>query len=295
MDTLLSIKVFCAVAEQRSFAAAAERLGLSPAMVSKHVMHLERRLSARLLNRTSRHVSLTEAGALYFDQARATLQDLSEVETAIGRATVTPRGVLKFSAPVWMANGPFVQVLADYRTRYPQVSFDVDLSDRQVHLVNEGFDLALRVSRDPGEGLAARPLATFSFWLVASPAYLERVGRPASPADLSGRDFLAYSLLPFDPAAPIVTRHGPITVKLASPLRSGNETLLHLAALADMGMTYLPNWLIEPDLAAGRLERVLPDEMGFQAPLFAVYPSRRYLSAKVRTFIDFIAEDPRLT
>lgn len=294
MDTLLSMKVFCAVAEQRSFVAAAERLALSPAMASKHVMHLERRLSTRLLNRTSRHVSLTEAGALYFDQARGMLDELAEVETAISRATVTARGTLRLSAPVWMANGPFVQVLADYRARHPEVSFDIDLSERQVHLVNEGFDLALRVSRDPGEGLVARPLAALAFHLVASPAYLARAGRPASVAELSGHAFLAYSLLPFDPAAPAVADHGPVTVNLASPLRSGNETLLHLAALEGMGLTYLPGWLVEPDLEAGRLERVLPEAMGFKAPLFAVYPSRKYLSAKVRTFIDFIADDPRL-
>ena len=295
MDTLLSMTVFRSVAELKSFAAAAERLNLSPAMVSKHVMHLERRLSTRLLNRTTRHVSLTEGGALYFDQASKMLDDLNEVEAAVSKAAVTPRGTLKLSAPVWMANPRFVRLLAEYRARYPEVRFDIDLSDRMVHLVNEGFDLALRVARNPDEGLIARRLAETTFHLVAAPSYLERAGRPKSVADLNGHAFLAYSLLSLEVGAPIAIMGGAAAIQFVPVLRSGNETLLHHAALDGMGLTFLPQWLAEPDLAAGRLELVLPEEVTFKMPLLGVYPSRKYLSAKVRTFLDFMAEDQRLS
>jgi DNA-binding transcriptional LysR family regulator len=281
------MKVFSKVAELRSFAAAAEKMDLSPSMVSKHVMHLEKRLSTRLLNRTSRHVSLTEAGLLYFDQAQTMLEELENVEAAVSRTTATPHGIIKLSAPVWMANTPFVRLLVGYRERFPEVSFDVELSDRSVHLTKEGFDLALRVTHELDEGLVARKLAEITFHLVAAPTYLERKGRPASIAELSGHSILAYSMLPLDGNSPQgISMRGTYRV-----LCSGNETLLHLAALDGLGLTYMPRWLAEPHVAAGRLELVLPDEFSFQAPLFTVYPKRKYLSAKVRTFVDFLSEE----
>jgi DNA-binding transcriptional LysR family regulator len=294
MDTLVSLRVFCLVAELKSFTAAADRLGLSPAMASKHVMHLERRLATRLLNRTSRHVSLTETGALYFQQARQTLDALEEAEAAVSNTTVTPRGTLKLSAPVWMANPGFAGVLADYRARYPEVRLDVDLSGRQVNLVDEGFDLALRATSAPVPGLIARVIAEISFYLVAAPAWLDRAGRPAAMADLKGLPFLAYSLVMADGAVPLDGPDGRETVRLDPILQSPNETLLHLAALEGMGVAFLPKWLVAQDLAEGRLERLLPEAAVFRGKLFAVYPSRKYLSAKVRTFLDFIANDARL-
>jgi DNA-binding transcriptional LysR family regulator len=294
MDTLVSLRVFCLVAELKSFTAAAERLGLSPAMASKHVMHLERRLATRLLNRTSRHVSLTETGALYVQQARQSLDALDEAESAVSNTTVAPRGTLRLSAPVWMANPAFVAVIADYRARYPDVRLDIDLSGRMVSLVDEGFDLALRATSAPDPGLIARAIADIPFHLVAAPAWLERTGRPGSIAALKGRPFLAYSLVMSDGAVPIDGPCGRETVRFDPVLQSANETLLHLAALQGMGLTFLPKWLIEQDLAEGRLERVLPEVAIFRGRLYAVYPSRKYLSAKVRTFLDFVASDARL-
>ena len=294
MDTLASLRVFCTVAELKSFTAAAERLAISPAMSSKHVMHLERRLGTRLFNRTSRHVSLTETGALYFEQARQTLDGLDEVEAAVSQIAVTPRGVLRLSAPVWMANLAFAAVLADYRARYPEVRFDIDLSGRLVNLVEEGFDLALRATSAPDPGLIARPLAEVAFHLVAAPAYLDRVGRPRSASELNGRALLAYIAFSPDGAVPVGGWEGRQTVKFDPVMRSANETLLRLAALEGMGLAYLPKWLIGEDLAAGRLEAVLPEAGTNWGRLFAVYPSRKYLSAKVRTFLDFIVRDGRL-
>ncbi len=158
MDTLISMRVFRAVVELESFVRAAERLELSPAMASKHVMHLERQLGARLLNRSSRHLSLTESGRVYFDQCREMLDSLDEVAATLGRTAVVPRGMLKLSAPVWFANPIFTRALAAYRERCPEVAFDIDLSGRAVNLVEEGFDLALRVGQAPAASLIARPL-----------------------------------------------------------------------------------------------------------------------------------------
>ena len=294
MDTLASLRVFCTVAELKSFTAAAERLGLSSAMASKHVMHLERRLATRLFNRTSRHVSLTETGALYFEQVRQMLDGLDEAEAAVSQIAVKPRGVLRLSAPVWMANPIFAGMLADYRAQYPEVRFDIDLSGRLINLVEEGFDLALRATSAPDPGLIARPLAEVAFHLVAAPAYLDRLGRPTSVAELNGRALLAYIAFPPDGAVPIGGWEGHQTVKFDPVMRSANETLLRLAALEGMGLAFLPKWLIGEDLAARRLEAVLPEAGTNWGRLYAVYPSRKYLSAKVRTFLDIIVRDGRL-
>ncbi|WP_025032606.1 LysR family transcriptional regulator [Bradyrhizobium sp. DOA9] len=293
MDTLVSMRVFCLVAELKSFATAAQRLRISPAMASKHVMQLEQRLGTRLLNRTSRRVSLSESGTLYFEQARQMLDSLDEVEAAVSKATVVPRGTLRLTAPVWMANAIFAGVLADYQARYPEVGLDVDLSGRMVNLVEEGFDLALRATAAPDEALIARPITRVPFLLVAAPVFLQRAGHPTTFADLAGQALLHYALYPGESFS--LDRNGTVdTVKLNPVLRSGNETLLHMAALEGMGFAFLPKWLTADDIAAGRLVHVLPDDVFFEGRLFAVYPSRKYLSAKVRTFIDFVAGDKRM-
>lgn len=293
MDSLVSMRVFCLVAELKSFATAAQRLRISPAMASKHVMQLEKRLGTRLLNRTSRRVSLSESGTLYFEQARQMLDSLDEVEAAVSHATVVPRGTLRLTAPVWMANTIFAGVLADYQVRYPDVRLDIDLSGRLVNLVEEGFDLALRATAAPDEALIARPITNVPFYMVAAPAYLKRAGRPARLADIAGHALLHYALYPGESFS-FEGENGPETIKLDPVLRSANETLLHMAALEGMGLAFLPKWLVAADISGGRLDHVMPEQVIFEGKLFAVYPSRKYLSAKVRTFIDFIAADKRM-
>ncbi|MDN7752768.1 LysR family transcriptional regulator [Burkholderia gladioli] len=291
MDTLTSLRVFCAVAELESFTAAANRLGLSPAMTSKHVQHLEDRLGIRLLNRTSRRVSLTEPGALYLAQARQALDGLDEVEAALSDVAVSPRGTLKVSAPVWVATPRIVAMLADYHRRYPEVRLDLDLSGRLVNLVDEGFDLALRATTperlDPG--LIARPLGQIDFCLVAAPSYLEGAGEIVRIADLNGHSLLLYSGVNIGPDIAFHGAERSETVRFRAVMRSGNETLLHLAALEGMGFAILPVWMVLPDVIQGRLQAVLPEVATVSATLHAVYPSRKYLSAKVRTFIDHLA------
>jgi DNA-binding transcriptional LysR family regulator len=300
VDSLTSLEVFRTVVELKSFAAAARRLDMSAAMTSKHVMHLEARLATRLLNRTSRHVSLTEAGAVYFEQTRQMLDDLREVETAVSRASVVPRGMLKLSAPVWMANPQFVAVLADYRARYPEVTLDIDLSGRMVNLVEEGFDLVLRVSASPGDNLVARPIAPVSFCMVAAPAYVRRAGRPQQPAELAGHAHMFYSHIPLANGWSVRPVHADGSlgereiIKFDPVLMSTNESLLHLAALQGVGVAVLPRWLVQDDLRAGRLQELLPNYQFLQATMHALYPSRKFLSSKVRTFVDFLADEPRM-
>ena len=291
MDKLMSLRVFCTVAELKSFTAAAARLGISPAMTSKHVMHLENRLENRLLNRTSRHVSLTETGQLYFNQVRQMLDGLEEVEAAISNVTVMPRGTLRLSAPVWVANTLGTRLLAEYHRLYPDVTFDLDLSGRIVNLVDEGFDLALRATA-PGRldpGLIARPLSEIEFRLMGAPSYFARAGKPLVTADLNGHELLSYSGMNADRILALAGPQEDEPPKIRTVLQSGNETLLHLAALEGMGLVFLPMWMAQPDIAAGRLEVALPDTLKFSVTLHAVYPSRKYLSAKVRSFIDFMA------
>ncbi|EJL58638.1 transcriptional regulator [Rhizobium sp. CF122] len=290
MDTLTSLRVFCAVAERKSFTAAADHLGISPAMASKHVMQLENRLGARLLNRTSRRVSLTETGQLYLNQAGQMLEGLDEVEAAIGNVTVHPRGILKLSAPVWAASPWFVDRLAEYNQRYPDVCLDMNLSNRIVNLVDEGFDIALRATSpdrlDPG--LIARPLTNIKFHLMASPDYLERAGRPKEIAELNGHALLRFSGINLGNSMTLEGPDGAHKVTFRTVMLSENETLLQLAALRGIGLVFLPEWIAAPNIISGQLETVFPDVIGLTATLYAVYPSRKYLSAKLRTFIDFM-------
>lgn len=290
MDTLTSLRVFAAVAELRSFSGAAERLDLSAAMTSKHVQHLERRVGARLFNRTSRSVSLTEAGATYFRRVQGLLDGLDEVEATIGDATVRPRGELKISVPVWLANPRFAAALAEYQRLYPDVVLNLDLEGRVVTLVDEGFDLALRGARVLDESLIARRLGEVPFRLVASPDFLDRVGRPHAIEDLLDAPLAAYAPIAADGTMPLTFSEKPLTVKFRPVLLSSNETMLMLAVRAGMAYGMMPLPMLEEDLAAGRLELVLPELVQPMAPIFAVYPNRSYLPAKVRAFLDHMAK-----
>ena len=290
MDTLVSMKVFRQVVDSGSFVAAADRLDMSTAMASKHVMHLERRLSARLLNRSSRHLSLTDAGAVYYDQCRTLLDNLEETEAAVGHAAVAPRGVLKVTAPVWFGNARFTGLLADYRRRYPDVTLDMNLNDRIVDLVEEGFDIALRVTAKPNPALFARRLMAIRFALVAAPAYLADHDRPLVPRDLARHATIGYAYSPSGDQWELEGPRGGVSVRIVPAVRSNNTMLTYQMVLAGMGVSALPPWLIHDDVQAGRLVPLLPDYALPVAALYAVYTSRRFLAPKLRTFVDFLAE-----
>jgi DNA-binding transcriptional LysR family regulator len=288
MDTLTSLRVFREVVESGSFVAAANRLGLSTATASKHVAHLERQLGARLLNRTSRHLSLTEAGTVYLEQCREALDSLQAGEAAIGLSQEAPRGVLKVTAPVWCANRRFADVLAAYKLEHPDVIVDIRLENRKVDLVEEGYDLALRVTREPSPTLIVRPLCTLQFHLVATPAYLKRVGWPKGSVDLEHLGAILPTYVNLD-GMEVTGPAGKLKLRLHATMKTDDTTLSYHAVHAGLGWAYLPDWLVAEDLKRGDLKRVMP---GFDTPvstLFAAYTSRKYLTAKVRSFIDFFS------
>jgi DNA-binding transcriptional LysR family regulator len=290
MDTMLSLKVFRDVVEAGSFIAAAKRLRLSPAGVTKHVTHLEASLGARLLQRTSRQVSLTEAGSVYYEQCKDALDTLAAAEAAISGAAEAPRGILKVTAPVWCANPFFARILAKYRAQYPDVVVDLRLENRKVDLVAEGYDLALRATQDPSPSLIVKPLTDVQFYLVATPAYLGRVRPPRSVADLAKYPLIVPAHTSFD-AITFDGPHGHVSVKPQASLMSDNTTMDYHAMHAGLGIAFLPEWLVRDDIAAGRVERVLPEYVAPKVPMYAAYTNRRYLTPKVRCFIDFLSQE----
>ena len=287
LDRLTGLQVLCKVVDAGSFSAAAAQLSMSAPMVSKHVAQLEQSLGARLLNRTSRRVSLTEAGTVYYEQCRIALDTLQAAREAVGRGTQVPRGLLKVSAPVWCANRRFAHVLAAYREKCPDVVIDIRLENRKVDLVGEGFDLALRATRELSPMLIARPICPVPFYLVASLAYLKRHGTPDQPADLTALRAIVPSYLDLN-SLEIQGPDGRAKIALTAVMKSDDTTLTYHAVHAALGLAYLPDWLVSDDLAAGRLVRLLPDYQGPEITLFAVYTSRQYMLPKLRSFIDFL-------
>ena len=290
MDRMTSLRVFREVVDAGSFTGAAERLAISAPMVSKHVAQLERSLGARLLHRSSRHLSLTEAGTAWYSQSAQALDLLDAAEAAIGQRNDTPRGRLKVSAPVWCATPRFARVLTDFRDRCPEVRVDMHLENRKIDLAADGYDLALRATQEPSPALIARPLCRVQFHLVASTAYVGRVGRPATPADLAKLAAIVPSYVNIE----TLTLKGPggrqAPLRLHPVMFSDDTTLTLHTVRAGMGMAFLPEWLVDADLAAGRLTHLVPDYAAPPVTLFAVYTSRQYMAPKLRSFIDFLGE-----
>lgn len=289
MDTFRSMQVFRRVVEAGSFVAAARRLNLSPAMASKHVMHLEHHLGARLLNRTTRRLSLTEAGQAYYDRCAQALNDLDEAADAIGASHATPRGTLRVNSLLSFGMRHVAPVIADYTARHPQVVVELSLNDRLVDLVEDGYDLAIRGTTGEARpsSLIAREIAKLELVACAAPDYLARRGAPAAPTDLA-----SHNCLLFLPQREWSFGRGVALQRIAvsGNLVSDNLDALRSAALRGMGVAYLGTDIVGDDLREGRLQRVLPQIETPQLSVSAVYPSRRYLSAKVRSFIDFLID-----
>ncbi|MDR5779168.1 LysR family transcriptional regulator [Caballeronia sp. LZ065] len=289
MDALTSLRVFREVVEAGSFVKAAERLDMSTAMTSKHVANLERQLGVRLLNRTTRHLSLTEAGSVYFEQCSEALDILQAAEAAVGAQTAQPQGVLKVTAPGWFANPTFAELLVAYQARYPGVLVDLRLENRFVDLVEEGYDMALRATSDPSPSLIVRPLCRMPFMLAGARAYLERQGHPRHPDDLARHRLV----LPTYTNIESVTLSGPdgaFTVKHQAVLKTNDTAMALQLVRAGLGLAYFPAWIVEPELASGTLLRVLPDYSAFSPSVYAAYTSRKFMTSKVRTFIDFLSD-----
>ncbi|PPU77215.1 MULTISPECIES: LysR family transcriptional regulator [Xanthomonas] len=290
MDTLDAMRVFTAVAERSGFSAAAAALDRSTASVTRQIAALEQRLGTRLLNRTTRRVSLTSAGTAYYQRCLQLLADLDDLEATIGAQALEPSGVLRVNAPVSYGIERLGALLPGFRTRHPQVELDLSLSDRLVDMVEEGFDVAIRITRQPAPMLIARQLGKVRLLACAAPAYLERAGTPKHPADLAGHECLLYH---YSPTGDVVRFHGPdgdIEVRVHGGLRANNGHVLNAAALAGQGIVMQPDFLADAHLASGRLVRILPEyELG-DIGIFAVYASRNHLAPKVRSFIDYLVE-----
>ena len=293
MDTLESMRVFVAIVERQGFSAAAEALQLSTASVTRHVAHLEKRLGTRLLHRTTRRVSLSTAGTAYYERCQRLLAEFDETEATVAEQTLRPAGSLRINVPVSFGIGHLGERLAAFCAHYPEISLEVSLADRLVDLVEEGFDLAVRITREPAPNLVARKLADLPIWLCAAPDYLRRHGHPQRPQDLAEHRCLAYSYWSGGDSWRLRGPEGEVTVKVGGNLRANNGDLLCAAARAGMGIVLQPEFLLSRDLAEGRLQRVLPAYDVTPSSLWIVYASRRYLPPKLRAFIDYLVEDFR--
>lgn len=289
MDTLTGMRVFRRVVERGSFSAAAADLELSNGAVSKHIGQLEAHLGARLLNRTTRRLSLTEAGRAYYERCVRLLDDLDEAERAVRQMHAAPRGRLKISAPMSFGILHLAPALPEFGVRYPEVELDVVLNDRFVDLIEEGYDVALRIITDlPDSTLVARRLASIRRVVCAAPVYLERHGVPMTPEDLKRHHCLIYSLTGddwwFDGP------EGRQTVRVAGKYRINNSIALREALVAGMGIALIPTFLVGPLIATGVLVSLLDRHHTAEShTLYAVYPQNRYLSPKVQAFVGFLS------
>ena len=290
MDRIGAMQVFVKVVEAGSFARAAERLDISTSVASRQVADLEAHLQARLLNRTTRRLSLTESGQAFYERALQLLADLQEAEQAAAQNVAAPRGTIKLNAALAFGILHLAPVIDDYLARYPEVSIDVTLADRVVDLVEEGYDLALRISELRSPNLIARKIGITHTVVCAAPAYLKRHGTPRRPADLEGHNCLQYAYAAAAADWRFVHADGKEeVVRVKGNLRANNGNLLREAALRGLGIIREPTFQVGEDLRAGRLVRLLTDCEEPELPIYAVYMSRKHLSAKVRSFVDFLA------
>lgn len=288
MDTLTSMKVFATVVAAGSFTAASDRLDMSRAMVSKYVINLEEHLGTRLLNRTTRRLSLTESGSTYYESCLQIISDVKEAEQAVGQLTSTPLGTLKITMPFAFGLHRLGPVLAEYVHLYSKVKLELSCNDRYVDLIEEGFDMAIRIGTLPESRLIARKLGIASSVVCASPAYLKQNGIPAKLEDLTGHSCLGYTYI--NNGNEWRFRNGDVdeAIHIEGAIKANNGDMLRLAALNGAGLILQPLFIVEEDLKSGRLVQVLHEYAATDFGIYAVYPSRKHLSAKVRTFVDFL-------
>lgn len=290
MDRFQAFGTFAKVVELGSFARAAERLSVSTSAVSRLVSDLEAHLDVRLLNRTTRKLSLTEAGQAFYERSVQLVADLEEAESSVRAAAVLPKGTLRLTCGVSFGVRYLAPAIAEFGVQYPQLMFDLDLSDRAVDLVDEGFDLAVRIGNIGHQGLVSRRIGWTQAVCCASPAYIARRGAPTTPEDLAQHECLTYTHVPVPNVWTFADAAGVAhAVKITPRHRANNGRVLAALAVDGMGVVFEPDFIVAPEVRDGRLVRLLPGYEPARAPIAAVYPSRRHLSAKVRTFVDFLA------
>ena len=288
MDRIDAMRAFVAVVTEGSFSNAANTLQLSPQLVSKYVSKLEEQLNTRLLNRTTRKVSLTEAGSHYFGHAQQILLSIDDMESKLGGLQQNPKGVLRISAPVSFALKHMAKLITDFQIHYPLVNVDLQLTDRKVDIVEEGFDVALRIGQLKSSSLIAKKVAPIRVMLCAAPDYLNKHGTPTQPEDIAEHRYLHYSYMNMDGKDDIYQLLKAKYLKQGSELRSNNGDVLVDAAIAGAGIVLQPTFIISEALSSGKLVVVLPKLEPEALGLYAVYAHRKLLPHKVRCFIDFV-------
>lgn len=291
MDRLSELEAFVQVVDHGGFTEAARRLGVSKSAVSKHVAALEARLAVRLLNRTTRRVNPTELGLAYYDRVRAVLRDAADADSMVTAMQSTPSGSLRVSVPVAFGVRHLSRAVARFLCAYPDVDIDMELDDRFVELIAEGFDVAIRIGVLEDSSLKARKLAEVRLLLVAAPRYLEEMGTPESIEDLNRHRLLHYSNLSSGNFWRLVGPSGEERqIRAGGRLTANNGDSLLLAAEAGLGMSLAPSFLVGDGLGSGRLVEVLPDlDQGLRG-VYAIHPQGRFPQPKLRAFIDFLAE-----
>jgi len=290
MDTIDGMRTFVAVISEGSFSGAAQRMNMSPQLVSKYVGQLETRLGARLLNRSTRRLSITEAGQAYFDRCQYVLAEIDEMESAVGDATVAAKGTLRINAPMTFGTLHLTKAIAEYQHSQPEVSVDLTLDDRMADIVSEGYDIAIRIGRLRESSLVARNLAPVRLVVCASPDYLEERGVPDTPQDLKDHECLRYTLAPDFNRWQFRESDDIHDVQVTGSFLANSGDAIRLAALAGRGLALQPTFIVGDDIRAGRLQRVLQDYELDPMGVYAIYAHRKYLSGKVRTFVDFLGD-----
>lgn len=290
MDRLTTLTAFVQVVDNGGFSAAARRLNMSTTMVSNHIQALEERLGVRLLNRTTRKVSLTEIGKAYYERCTQILGDMEEADRIAGALQSTPRGtltlyinthIIRFIAPV----------VTEYLALYPDITVDLRMGERMIDLIDEGVDLAIRTVPAPDSTLIVRHLTSWRHFLCCSPSYLERHATPIKPADLAQHNCLRYSLYPFSDEWRFTAPNGAIeSVRISGNLVTNSGEALRIAAIGGEGLFLSPGFIAGEDFEAGRLVPIMTDYRPVEFAINAIYQHRQHLSVKIRGFIDLLAE-----
>jgi len=291
------LMVFHSVVKHSNYAKAAEELGLSPSGVSRIVSRLEERLGARLIQRTTRKLKLTEVGEAFHARTAQVLSDLRDAESEVQQTMLKPRGTIRISTSVVFGQLYLGALLGELTERYPELVIELFLTDRFVDLVDEGIDLGIRFGTLPDSRLIARRLCTNHRVLVAAPSYLERRGTPRTPADLASHECLLFTSFARPLEWRLIGPEGLVTQSITGRVSSNNISALATAAQSGMGIAVTATMVVGAQLASGQLVRVLPDYEFEPSAIFAVYPSARQLSTKVRAVVDFLVErfpDPPL-
>lgn len=291
MDRFADMQMLVSVVETGSISAAAERLGVAKSAVSRRLAELESRLGVSLIQRTTRRLNLTDSGRAYYDRCVVILADLDEAEAAVSQAHQALKGRLKVALPHSFGLLHLAPLIQEFMTRHPQVRFELDFNDRQIDLMQEGFDLAIRIATLADSSLIARRLAPIRHAVSASPDYLARHGIPGTAAELAHHVCLAYSNLDHPGLWSYRGPDGqPGSVRVPVRLASSSGDFLMRAAIAGEGLIMHPTFYLHAALRAGQLVRVLADHRWPELSAYAVYPPTRHLSSRVRAFIDFLAE-----